>query len=47
MNSAGYCPLRFDSRYGRLQVDIPAGSTWTMASGVEVPASMMRPSGIR
>jgi hypothetical protein len=34
-NSLGYCPLRTNARYHRFKVTIPAGSTWTIATGID------------
>jgi hypothetical protein len=35
VNDAGWCPLRDSGRYFRLKMDVPAGTTWTKAEGVE------------
>jgi hypothetical protein len=47
MNAVGCCPMRIDARYHRQQMDIPAGSSWTFAVGVEVPTDRIRASGYR
>lgn len=39
MNASGRCPVRSRGRYHRFRVTIPAGSTWTHITGVEVEAS--------
>lgn len=44
MNSIGECPVRNESRFQRLRVVIPAGSSWQHAQGVQVSA---RPGGFR
>ena len=34
MNSEGFCPLIWSTRYARARIRIPAGQSWTFASGV-------------
>ena len=34
-NSNGYCPVRVNARYHRARVDIPAGSMWNFAVGID------------
>lgn len=36
VNKSGWCPLRDTGRFHRLKMEIPAGTTWTKAEGVEV-----------
>lgn len=38
MNGEGFCPLIWSTRYARARVRIPAGQTWTYASGVRPDA---------
>jgi len=38
MQTSGVCPGRSGGRFHRFRVRIPAGTTWTHASGVEVTA---------
>ena len=38
MNSEGFCPLIWSTRYARARIRIPAGQTWTFASGVRPSA---------
>lgn len=35
INANGFCPAHKDTRYARARLRIPAGSTWTYATGVE------------
>lgn len=44
MQTSGRCPVRADGRYHRIRLTVPAGSTWTHASGVDLDASA---SGVR
>lgn len=39
-NSQGLCTQRANVRYGRAQIRIPYGTTWTFATGVEPTVSM-------
>ena len=34
-NAYGFCPTRVTARYHRARVDIPAGSTWDFATGID------------
>lgn len=36
VNDAGYCPVRADGRYARVQLTIPAAAEWRKAQGVQV-----------
>jgi hypothetical protein len=47
MNTTGLCPLRINARYVAAQVDIPAGSTWTHATGLMIPDEKIVPVGYR
>src|SRR5262249_51444390 len=35
VNAQGICPARVSTRYGRGRIRIPAGTSWTFASGIE------------
>jgi hypothetical protein len=35
INNNGYCPVRANGRYHRIRTVIPAGSTWTLARGID------------
>jgi hypothetical protein len=35
INSDGLCPARVDNKYARARIRIPAGTSWTLTSGVE------------
>lgn len=41
INTQGVCPQRVSTRYARGKVRIPAGTTWTFASGVEPDAALL------
>lgn len=34
----GMCPVRFNTRYGRVRVEIPAGAAWSHLQGIDVDA---------
>ena len=39
-NSTGVCPMRINARYHRAKLTIPAGATWTFATGIDDIVSM-------
>jgi hypothetical protein len=38
MQANGDCPVLASGRFHRMQLDIPAGTTWTFATGLEIDA---------
>jgi hypothetical protein len=47
MDSRGNCPQRVTGRYTRARITLPAGSSFTHISGLEIPPEAMVPAGRR
>ncbi len=47
LNADGYAPVRDNNRYHRFKVEIDAGTEWEHLQGVEIPAEMIAPMGVR
>jgi hypothetical protein len=47
MDSNGFCPLRAEGRYHRMRITLPAASTFTHISGVDIPDEAVVDAGYR